>query len=193
MKKIFTTTYLLVILALALTACAPGLSPISNTTSSASSNVAQLITIPFAISDVPDPAANAGSVSTLTVNDVTLTANESMNGAAVFTADAQTLDGDITPVGAISLTLQNASYLAGAINAANADEAVDLTIDNSSVWTVTADSYLTCLMDSNEIVGMGIGNIVANGNNVYYDRTACAALDGQIYNLIGGGVLTPVK
>ena len=70
-------------------------------------------------------------------------------------------------------------------------EAVNLTLDASSTWTVTADSYLTCLSDPDGISGTTITNITGNGHTVYYDAGACPALGGQTFTLSGGGTLQP--
>ena len=64
-------------------------------------------------------------------------------------------------------------------------------LDVSSVWTVTADSYLTCLADPDGISGTTANNIVGNGHTVYYDASACPALNSQTYSLSGGGTLMP--
>ena len=56
-------------------------------------------------------------------------------------------DGDMTAdnISTIAVTLQNSSALTGAINTAHTAKTVNLTLDASSTWTVTADSTLTCL------------------------------------------------
>ncbi|MBI5567253.1 MAG: hypothetical protein HY870_20305, partial [Chloroflexi bacterium] len=116
-------------------------------------------------------------------------------GTANLTADEQTLIGDATAdnISSIALTLQNGSSLTGAINADNTAKAASLTLDAGSVWTVTADSYLSCLNDANGISGNTITNINGNGHTVYYNPSACAALNGQTYTLIGGGELKPIN
>jgi hypothetical protein len=90
-----------------------------------------------------------------------------------------------------SLTLQNGSTLTGAINTANTTKAINLTLDSSSSWNVTADSYLSCLTDTSGINGNSVSNIIGNGHTVYYDAKACSALGGLSYSLSGGGSLMP--
>jgi hypothetical protein len=120
--------------------------------------------------------------------------NSGSNGGTVLlTAEGQTLVGDMTAddISSITATLQNGSALTGAINAAHTAQAVNLTLDGSSTWTVTADSYLTCLSDPDGISGTAINNITGNGHTVYYDASACPALGGQTFTLNDGGTLQP--
>ena len=113
----------------------------------------------------------------------------SNGGNANLTADGQTLVGDLTSdnISSITLTLKNSSTLKGAINKAA------VTLDATSSWTVTANSYLTTLSDTSGISGTTITNITGNGFTVYYDSTlpGNSALGGRTYTLNGGGTLTP--
>ena len=102
----------------------------------------------------------------------------SNGGNVVFTADRQTLVGNIVTddtISTISVALKNGSKLTGSINTAA------LSLDESSTWTVTAVSYLTSLNDSAVISGSAIANIIGNGFNVYYDASLAAnsALGGR--------------
>jgi hypothetical protein len=120
--------------------------------------------------------------------------NSGSNGGTVLlTAEGQTLVGDMTAddISSITATLQNGSALTGAINAAHTAQVVNLTLDGSSTWTVTADSYLTCLSDPDGISGTAMSNIIGNGHAVYYDASACPALGGQTFTLNGEGTLQP--
>jgi hypothetical protein len=120
--------------------------------------------------------------------------NSGSNGGTVLlTAEGQTLVGDMTAddISSITATLQNGSTLTGAINTAHTAQAVNLTLDGSSTWTVMADSYLTCLSDPDGVSGTAISNITGDGHTVYYDASACPALGGQTYTLNGGGTLQP--
>ncbi len=114
-------------------------------------------------------------------------------GTVILTADGQALAGDLSAdsISSITATLQNGSSLMGSINPDNAAQAVNLTLSSSSTWNVTADSYLTCLTDPDGISGTTITNVIGNGHTVYYDQSACPALDGQTYTLSGGGYLRP--
>jgi hypothetical protein len=122
--------------------------------------------------------------------------NSGSNGGAVLlTADGQTLTGDMTAdnISSITATLENGSALTSAINTAQTAKAVNLTLDVSSTWTVTADSYLTCLSDAGGISGTAISNITCNGHTVYYDTSACPELGDEAYTLNGGGTLQPAS
>ena len=122
--------------------------------------------------------------------------NTGSNGGTVtFLADDENMTGDITVdnVSSITATLQNSTTLSGAINAGNTAKLVSLSIDSTSSWNVTADSYLSVLNDAGGISGTSITNIVGNGHNVYYDSSLSAnsALDGKTYTLVNGGSLIP--
>ena len=105
----------------------------------------------------------------------------SNGGIVVFTADGETLVGDLVSdsSSSISATLKDSTALTGSINSAA------LTLDASSVWNVTGTSYLTSLSDASGISGITIANI--------HDANLAAnsALGGKTYSLNGGGTLTP--
>ena len=116
------------------------------------------------------------------------------NGGMVFLmADEQALTGDLLADDLSSITafLSGHSSLTGAINADGSAGTLDLTLDASSSWTVTADSHLTCLTDPEGISGRSLTNVVGNGHTVFYDAAACPDLEGQTYDLAGTGTLTP--
>jgi hypothetical protein len=117
----------------------------------------------------------------------------SNGGNVILTADGQTLSGDMTAdkISTVTATLQNGSTLTGAIDTAHTAKAVNLTLDATSSWGVTADSYLTCLSDTDGILGTTVTNFVGNGHTVYYDTSACPALGGKTYTLNGAGTLMP--
>jgi hypothetical protein len=114
-------------------------------------------------------------------------------GMVIFTADNQTLEGDLVAdaISSIDLTLQNRSSLIGAINPESIAKSVNLTLDATSTWTVTADSTLTHLVDTSGITGTTITNIIGNGFTVTYDSAANPELGGKTYKLTGGGYLKP--
>lgn len=116
-------------------------------------------------------------------------------GTVVLTADGQTLTGNFSAdkLSSISATLQNGSSLTGAINKDKAARAANLSLDAASTWTVTADSYLSCLSDAAGISGSTLSNINGNGYTVYYNPSACAALNSQTYTLNGSGALKPIN
>ena len=115
-------------------------------------------------------------------------------GITQLTANGQTLVGDmvVDAISSIDVTLQNASSLTGALNTANTGT-LSLTLDASSTWTVTADSYLTSLCDADGISGTTVTNIIGNGYTVYYVASACPELGGLTYTLSGGGTLQPTE
>jgi hypothetical protein len=117
----------------------------------------------------------------------------SNGGTVIFTANGQILTGNLVAdsISSIAAVLKNSSTLTGAIDAGNTAKAVNLTLDSTSAWTVTANSYLTCLSDASGISGTTVTNITGNGHTVYYQTSACSALGGLTYTLSGGGELKP--
>lgn len=119
----------------------------------------------------------------------------SNGGTVTFTADNETLSGSILAdhISSITATLQNRTTLTGAINEGDTAKLLSLSIDSTSRWKVTADSYLSALSDASGISGTSISNIVGNGHNVYYDSSLSenSALGGKTYTLANGGELTP--
>jgi hypothetical protein len=121
----------------------------------------------------------------------------SNGGTVIFTADTQSLKGNILAdsISKVSLTLQNGSNLESAINTDKQAASVNLALDTTSQWTVPADSYLNGLSDEAGISGASITNIIGNGHNVYYDATLASnsLLGGKTYSLVNGGQLIPEK
>ncbi|WP_019913372.1 stalk domain-containing protein [Paenibacillus sp. HW567] len=116
------------------------------------------------------------------------------NGASVtLNADSQTLRGEVTAdaISSVALVLSNGSSLSGAIDNANTAKTASLSLDASSSWNVTGDSYLSTFTDSNTT----FSNITDNGHTIYYDATASANnwLNGKTIYLSGGGMLTPAS
>jgi hypothetical protein len=113
----------------------------------------------------------------------------SNGGQAVFNAQAQILNGDLTcdNLSSIQATLQNGSSLMGTIKGAA------LALDRSSHWTVTGDSTLTSLTDPDGVSGASFTNIQGNGHDVRYDASLPANrwLEGKTYALAAGGRLMP--
>jgi len=118
--------------------------------------------------------------------------NSGSNGADVIMfADNQTLEGTIyaDSISSIVLNLEN-STLTGAINTGNEAASIVLSLSSDSAWNVTGDSYITILTDDDT----SLSNIISNGYNIYYDSTESenSWLNGQTYNLSGGGQLIPM-
>jgi hypothetical protein len=113
----------------------------------------------------------------------------SNGGHVQFTADRQTLAGDITvdQVSSAVVALKNHSMLTGAVqNAA-------LALDGTSEWKVAADSVLTSLTDTDGLAGDTITNIHGNGHTIRYkaDLAGNQWLGGKTLKLVEGGTLTP--
>jgi len=118
--------------------------------------------------------------------------NTGSNGGIVtLKADNQILGGDITcdQISSISIILKNNSRLSGAINKENSGGIVSVSLDATSVWNVTANSYITVFSDEDTT----LANIKDNGNTIYYDasNSANSWLNGAIYTLPNGGMLIP--
>jgi hypothetical protein len=118
-------------------------------------------------------------------------------GNAVLNAVGQDLSGNLTAdaVSTLSVVLSDGSSLAGAINPEATAKEANLTLDSTSTWKVTADSYLAGLTLTAGISGDTIPNIKSGGHTVYYD-TDCvvnAVLGGKTYSLPGGGSLKPAN
>lgn len=116
----------------------------------------------------------------------------SNGGDAALVASDQDLIGDVLvdAISTVVVELTDGSTLTGAVNTAAIETSVDVTLDDSSTWTLTADSYVTTL-DGADISGSDIANIVGNGFNVYYAADGNPTLGGRTYQLAGGGSLLP--
>jgi hypothetical protein len=117
----------------------------------------------------------------------------SNGGTVIFTADSQALTGDLVAdnLSSITLTLQKDSTWTGTINGDHTAKFTHLTMDATTSWYVTGDSYLTCLTDPDEIFDTIVANITGNGYTVYYEASACPNLRGRTYPLLAGGSLKP--
>lgn len=111
--------------------------------------------------------------------------------SASLTANGQTLYGDIVCEEGSSLTvdLTNASTFNGGINKDSQKGLVSVTIDASSVWNVSADSYIGGLTASLPT----LNSIKDDGHTIYYqpNHPDNQWLGGQTMDLPGGGKLTP--
>lgn len=119
---------------------------------------------------------------------------EGANGATVsLTATKQTLPGNVTAdaLSSITLTLLDNSTLRGAVNHENAAKFISLSLDETSTWQVTSDSYLTIFQDEDKT----FSNIKDKGYTIYYDaqNPSNQWLEGKTYTLNEGGTLCPVK
>jgi hypothetical protein len=90
-------------------------------------------------------------------------------GVVTFTANGEILTGDVivdgistANLGLLADTSSVPSTLTGTINAANSGGAVSLTLDATSSWVVTGDSYLT-----------GLTNAVTGNSNISCQTGGC--------------------
>ncbi|HAJ79859.1 MAG TPA: hypothetical protein DCO75_08810, partial [Fibrobacteres bacterium] len=117
----------------------------------------------------------------------------SNGGTATFTADSQSFSGYIVAdaYSNINLAMKNSSGYTGAINPSNKAKSIKLTMDATSSWGLTADSYIDTMSDAG-ISGTTASNITGNNHNVYYTSAASSSLGGKTYTLTNGGCLLPV-
>jgi len=90
------------------------------------------------------------------------------NGAAVtMTTSQQKLSGKITvdSISSLNLSLTNGTTYEGSINTDGAAGTVNVTLDSSSTWTLTGDSYVTTF-DGNT------ANVISNGYHLYVNGAA---------------------
>ena len=75
----------------------------------------------------------------------------------------------------------------GAIDNANTGS-VSVSLDSTSVWNVTADSYVSSISSAKS----DFSNIKSNGYTIYYDSSVCTSLGGKTIALTDGGKLAPM-
>lgn len=114
-------------------------------------------------------------------------------GNAYLFADTQTLSGDVycDNSSTVDFKIMNGSNYTGAVNKENTGKDVRVTIDATSKWNMTADSYVSCITNNLE----GLKNIKDNGFKIYYDpdHSGNVWLDGRTLSLQDGGALVPIK
>lgn len=120
--------------------------------------------------------------------------NSGKNGGKfTFTADGETLSGSVIcdKISSVSMTLKNSTIYTGSINTSNKLAKVTISLDNTSTWNVTGNSYIKVLKDSDTT----LANIKSNGHTIYYDasNSANSWLGSKTVTLSGGGKLTPIK
>ncbi len=126
--------------------------------------------------------------SVITLNNVTLTPAEGTylllvsgnnsargwgtaganGGDVTFNLSSQALSGNIQvdSISKLEMTLSNASSFTGSINSDGAQAAsLSVTIDSTSTWTLTADSYIGSFNGS-------LDNVVTNGQKLYVNGSA---------------------
>ncbi len=93
---------------------------------------------------------------------------EGSNGGNVtLTTSKQTMDGDITvdDISMLDLSMSENSSFTGTINSSGEAGEVNVTLDDTSTWTLTGDSYVTSFTGD-------VSQITANGYHLYVDGTA---------------------
>jgi hypothetical protein len=114
---------------------------------------------------------------------------EATNGGVThLVADTQIMYGDfiVDDYGDITASLTNDSYLEGAIDPDNAAGPVSLTLDATSTWLATADSYVDEL-EGVELSG-GVPTNVDAQSGVTITYASGSGLSGD-YTLASGGQL----
>jgi hypothetical protein len=103
-----------------------------------------------------------------------------------------TVNGSITAdrLSSVSLTLSSNSALTGAINQRRTARFVSLTMNATSSWTMTGNSYINRLIGITTSGNTALG-IIGNGFILYYDPIQSPSFGGNTYSLAGGGSLTP--
>ena len=150
------------------------------------------ITNTNAVINLTNTTLNYGSNKLLTVsgNSGEWGSSGSNGGTVTLNANKQTLTGDITVDNISTATLKlKSSTLTGTINSANSAKAVNVSLDGSSTWNVTGDSYVTKLILKNNDTSL----IKDNGHTIYYDASANSWLNGKTITLSNGGKLTPAN
>ena len=91
----------------------------------------------------------------------------SNGGNVTFTASAQTMDGDITvdDFSSLDLTLSEGSTFTGTINSSGTAGDVAVSLDDTSSWILTGDSYLSSFDGD-------LSQVQANGHQLYVDGVA---------------------
>lgn len=152
------------------------------------------ITNTDAVINLENTKLNYGSNQLVTVsgNDGEWGSQGSNGGTLTFNATNQTLNGNISvdniSTASFSFILKS-STLTSTINSENNAKEVNLSLDSSSKWVVTGDSYVTTLTLENNDLSL----IEDNGYTIYYDASANSWLNGQTITLSNGGTLTPIK
>jgi hypothetical protein len=150
------------------------------------------ITNTDAVINLENTKLNYGSNQLVTVsgNDGEWGSQGSNGGNLTLNATNQILNGNISVdnISTASFILKG-STLTSTINSENNAKEVNLSLDSSSKWVVTGDSYVTTLTLENNDLSL----IEDHGYTMYYDASANSWLNGQTITLSNGGTLTPIK
>lgn len=150
------------------------------------------ITNTDAVVNLENTKLNYGSNQLVTVsgNDGEWGSQGSNGGNLTLNATNQILNGNISVdnISTASFILKG-STLTSTINSENNAKEVNLSLDSSSKWVVTGDSYVTTLTLENNDLSL----IEDHGYTIYYDASANSWLNGQTITLSNGGTLTPIQ
>lgn len=137
-----------------------------------------------------DVAVSIGSgiLANISADEWGTTGSNGGNGVIGLSGVAVEGDVYVDDVSTLNLTLADSSTLTGTVDADDQASSVALSLDSSSVWEVTGDSYVTDLEDDDT----SFSNIHSNGYTVYYGSLGSSSSDGETVVLAGGGSLTPV-
>jgi hypothetical protein len=89
-------------------------------------------------------------------------------GNVTFDISEQVISGDIQvdSISTLEMNISDASFFTGSINSDGTQaSSLSVTIDSTSTWTLTADSYVSSFNGS-------LDNIVTNGYQLYVDGSA---------------------
>lgn len=116
-------------------------------------------------------------------------ASGSNGGVATIVLSEVDVSGDVyvDDISTLELDLADSSALTGIVNADNSASSVTLSLDSSSTWEVTGDSYVTTLEDGDS----SFSNINSNGYTIYYGSLGSSSSSGETISLTGGGSLIP--
>ena len=91
----------------------------------------------------------------------------SNGGNVTLTASQQTMEGNITvdSISSLDMTLSDSSAFTGAINSSGTAGEVNVTLDDTSTWTLTGDSYITSFTGD-------LSQVVSNGYQLYVNGSA---------------------
>lgn len=117
----------------------------------------------------------------------------SNGGNANIYASTQKLNGKITAdnISAVVLELKEKSEFKGSINTEKTAKTVNVSIDESSKWYLTDDSYVDIVRVN--ISNTEVLNIIGNGYTLWYNKDKNPELEGKIYLLKNKGELKPYK
>ena len=129
--------------------------------------------------------------STSLYYDNTVLAEVNRNSSFTLKAASQDLKGTIKYArgSSVLLKLTKGSTFKGTFRASSHSGSASITLDPSSVWTVTSDCHVHSITNRDT----SCRNIKSNGHTVYYNAShpSNSWLRGKTISLPGGGTLTP--